>query len=152
MAAIGGQSATLNMPLRYAGGSRGAPVVTPLELQPSKGPVVGGILLWIVLILTALGTGFTVVTSSGAGRLWVVDSRELRRQQRFEHVLSLHVDATRLSRQEAASPVRPGENPVGVSACPDAEPLRVVREPCRPPFTRDHYGQCTFSLAADSTP
>lgn len=76
----------------------------------------GGILLWIVLISTALGTVFTALSSSGAGRLWVVDTLELRRRRRFKRVLSLHVDATRLSRGEAAAPVWPGEGAVGVRA------------------------------------
>ncbi|WP_030839869.1 hypothetical protein [Streptomyces sp. NRRL F-4474] len=76
----------------------------------------GGILLWIVLISTALGTVITALSSSGAGRLWVVDSLELRRRRRFKQVLSLHVDATRLSRREAAAPVWPVEEPVGVRA------------------------------------
>lgn len=72
----------------------------------------GGILLWIVLISTALGTVFTSLHSSGVGRLWGVDALELRRQRRFKQVLSLHVDATRLSRREAAEPVWPGRGPL----------------------------------------
>lgn len=75
----------------------------------------GGILLWIVLISTALGTVFTALNSSGIGRLWAVDTLELRRRRRFKQVLSLHVDATRLSCREAAVAVWPGEEPVGVS-------------------------------------
>lgn len=89
----------------------------------------GGILLWIVLISTALGTGCTAWTSSGAGRLWRVDALELRRQQRFKHVLSCHVDAVRLSARRAAAPVRPGEEPVSVWACLGADPLRYDKEP-----------------------
>ncbi|MET9468451.1 hypothetical protein ABZY44_27420 [Streptomyces sp. NPDC006544] len=74
--------------------------------------------------------------ASGTGRLWHVDTLELRRQQRFERVLSLHVDATtQLSRREAAAPVHPVET-LGVSGL-GAKPLEVVHEPCRlePPFT-----------------
>ncbi|MGW3321366.1 hypothetical protein [Streptomyces virginiae] len=81
-----------------------------------------GILLWIVLIFTVLGTGFTALTSTGTGRLRGLDALELRRQKRFKQVLSQHADATRMSRQGAAAPVRPEEKPVGVSACPCAEP------------------------------
>ncbi|GAA2647989.1 hypothetical protein GCM10010425_68660 [Streptomyces spororaveus] len=76
----------------------------------------GGILLWIVLISTSLGTVFTALSPPGAGRLWGVDALELRRQRRFKQVLSLHVDAIRLSRREAAVPVWPGEGPAVVSA------------------------------------
>lgn len=101
----------------------------------------GGILLWIVLIFTVLATGFTALTSSGTGRLWDVDVVELRRRQHFKQVLSLHVDAIRLARQQAAAPVQPGEKPVGVSACLAGEPLRAVHEPCRPPVTRDLYDE-----------
>ncbi len=79
----------------------------------------GDILLWIVLISAALGTGCTALVSSGTGRLWHVDALELRRQQRFRHVLSCHVDAIRLSRREAAAP---------------------AREPGLPPFARGPYG------------
>lgn len=83
---------------------RGSGRVGPWNHQPSKGPAVGDILLWIVLISAALGTGCTALVSSGTGRLWHVDALELRRQQRFRHVLSCHVDAIRLSRREAAAP------------------------------------------------
>ncbi|MFE6905292.1 hypothetical protein [Streptomyces erythrochromogenes] len=76
----------------------------------------GGILLWIVLISTALGTVFTALSSSGAGRLWVVDTLELRRQRRFKQVLSLHVDATRLARRDDSDRVWPGEELLGVRA------------------------------------
>lgn len=106
----------------------------------------GDLLLWIVLISAALGTGCTALTSSGTGRLWHVDALELRRQQRFKHVLSCHVDSIRLSRQQAAARV---EKPADVAACPGAEPLGVVQEPCWPPFTRDLY---PFTPPADSTP
>lgn len=71
----------------------------------------GDILLWIMLISTALGTGCAAFTSSGTGRLWRVDALELRRQQRFKHVLSCHVDAVRLPPRRAVAPVRPGECP-----------------------------------------
>lgn len=81
----------------------------------------GDLFLWIVLISTALGTGCTALTSSGTGRLWHVDSLELRRQQRFKHVLSCHVDAIRLSRRQAAAPA---EESADLSACLSAEPLR----------------------------
>ncbi|MER5933727.1 hypothetical protein [Streptomyces sp. NPDC002054] len=74
-------------------------------------------LLWIALISAVLGTGFTALTSSGIGRMWHMDVLELRRQQRFEHVLSEHVDATRLSRQQAATEGGPGGSPVGIPAC-----------------------------------
>ena len=100
----------------------------------------GDIFLWIVLISTALGTGCTALTASGTGRLWHVDALELRRQQHFRRVLSCHVDAIRLSRQKAAPPAQPGEEPAGVSPCLGVEPFRVAHEPCRPPFTRDLYG------------
>ncbi|MFJ3827636.1 hypothetical protein ACIPWI_06665 [Streptomyces sp. NPDC090046] len=76
----------------------------------------GGILLWIVLISTALSSVFAALASSGTGRLWGVDALELRRQQRFKRVLSLHVDAMRMSRGEAAVPVRQGEELVDVFA------------------------------------
>ncbi|MFG2972041.1 hypothetical protein ACGFYY_03410 [Streptomyces sp. NPDC048331] len=76
----------------------------------------GGILLWIVLISTALSTVFAALASSGTARLWGVDALELRRQQRFKRVLSLHVDAVRLSRGEGAVPVRPAGEPVDVFA------------------------------------
>ena len=96
----------------------------------------GDILLWIVLISAALGTSCTALTSSGTGRLWHVDTLELRRHQRFKHVLSLHVDAVRLSRPAAAAPARPGEKLVTVvSPRSGAEPFRVVHEPCWPPCT-----------------
>ncbi|MFJ7779807.1 hypothetical protein [Streptomyces yangpuensis] len=42
--------------------------------------------------------------SSGTAGLWRVDALELRRQQRFEQVLSCHVDAIRGSRRAAAAP------------------------------------------------
>ncbi|MEV7584732.1 hypothetical protein [Streptomyces erythrochromogenes] len=56
------------------------------------------------------------MSSSGAGRLWVVDALELRRRRRFKQVLSLHVDATRLGRRDDAAPVWPGEELLGVRA------------------------------------
>lgn len=111
----------------------------------------GNILLWIVLISAALGTGCTALTSSGTGRLWRVDALELRRQQRFRHVLSCHVDAIRLSRQAAAASVQPGEGPAGASACVGEDPFRVVHEPCRPPFARDLYGGAPPRHAAVAT-
>ncbi|MEV6581188.1 hypothetical protein AB0M92_23795 [Streptomyces sp. NPDC051582] len=84
-----------------------------------------------MLISAVLATGLTACMSSGTGRLWHVDALELRRQQRFERVLSLHVDAaTRLSRQEAAAPVHPADM-LGVSGL-GAKSLGVVPEPCRP--------------------
>ncbi|MFB6511840.1 hypothetical protein ACFQ9Q_32640 [Streptomyces virginiae] len=76
----------------------------------------GDIFLWIVLISATLGTVLTALYSTRAGRLWAVDALELRRQRRFRQVLSLHVDATELSRREVAVPVWPGEEPVGVPA------------------------------------
>ncbi|MGW6691276.1 hypothetical protein [Streptomyces sp. NPDC054961] len=92
-----------------------------------------------MLISAVLATGFTALMASGTGRLWHVDALELRRQQRFEHVLSLHVDATtRLSRREAAAPVAPVQPAAtpGVSGL-GAKSLGVVPRPCRllPPFT-----------------
>lgn len=89
----------------------------------------GDILLWIMLILVALATGFTALTSSGTGRLWSVDTLELRRQQRFTHVLSLHVHAVSLSRSAAAALVQPGEQPVRVFTHLSAEPLQLIQEP-----------------------
>ncbi|WP_328792510.1 MULTISPECIES: hypothetical protein [unclassified Streptomyces] len=89
----------------------------------------GHLLLWIVLLSAALGTGCTAFASSGTGRLWRVDALELRRQQRFEHVLSCHVNDLRLSRGQAAAQV---EASAGVSAGPGVEPLRVVHEPYWP--------------------
>lgn len=82
----------------------------------------GDLPLWIVLISTALGTGCTALTSSGTGRLWRVDALELRRQQRFRHVLSCHADAVRPSPRRAAVSVRPGGEPAGVPPCPGAAP------------------------------
>ncbi|MFE9932519.1 hypothetical protein [Streptomyces sp. NPDC005533] len=76
----------------------------------------GRILLWIVLISTPLGTVFTAWWSSGVGGLWGVDALELRRRQRFMWVLSLHVDAMRLSRGEAVVPAGREEEPLGVFA------------------------------------
>ncbi|MFF4581570.1 hypothetical protein ACFY15_24765 [Streptomyces sp. NPDC001373] len=52
-------------------------------------------LVWFALICSVLGTGVTAWTSSGVGRLHPLDARELRRQQRFEDILSLHVEETR---------------------------------------------------------
>lgn len=80
----------------------------------------GGILLWIVLISAAVGTNCTALTSSGTGRLWHVDTLELRRHQRFKHVLSLHVDAVRLSRPAARR--RHGQ---GRSSSPSSPLVRV---------------------------
>ncbi|MCF3180844.1 hypothetical protein IPZ70_13010 [Streptomyces polychromogenes] len=51
-------------------------------------------LVWFALICSVLGTGVTAWTSSGVGRLHHLDARELRRQQRFEDILSLHVEET----------------------------------------------------------
>ncbi len=107
----------------------GARIVCPLALQPSKGPAVGHLTLWIVLLSAALGTGCTAFTSSGTGRLWRVDALELRRQQRFKHVLSCHVEAIRLSRRQAAARM---ETSAGVSACPGTEPLQAAHELCWP--------------------
>ncbi|MFF5705211.1 hypothetical protein ACFY7H_22320 [Streptomyces sp. NPDC012794] len=89
------------------------------------------LLPWIVLISAALGASYTALTSSGTGRLWHVDTVELRRQRRFEHVLSCHVDALQLARRQAAAPL---DNPPGTSACTPAEPLQGVHEPWVPPF------------------
>lgn len=89
----------------------------------------GHLLLWIVLLSAALGTGCTAFASSGTGRLWRVDALELRRQQRFKHVLSCHVDALRLARRQAAAQAERSE---GVSAHPGAEPLQVAHEPYWP--------------------
>lgn len=99
----------------------------------------GDILLWIVLISAALGTGCTALTSSGTGRLWHVDALELRRQQRFKHVLSCHVEAIRRSRREAATPVQPGGGPAGFPACAGEDPFRFVDEPSLPPFAGAPY-------------
>ncbi len=88
----------------------------------------GNVLLWIVLISTALGTGCTALTSSGTGRLWRVDALELRRQQRFKHVLSCHVDAVRLSPRRASAPVRRGERSAGAAPFLAADPLRDGEE------------------------
>ncbi|MEU4730462.1 hypothetical protein [Streptomyces sp. NPDC023588] len=90
----------------------------------------GHLLLWIVLISAALGTGCTALTSSGTGCLWHVDAVELRRQQRFRHVLSCHVDAVRLARRQGAAPL---ERPARVSACLPTEPLGAVHEPWAAP-------------------
>ncbi|MER6449217.1 hypothetical protein [Streptomyces venezuelae] len=85
----------------------------------------GHILLWIVLLSAALGTGCTAFTSSGTGRLWRVDAVELRRQQRFKDVLSRHVDAIRMSRRCVAVQVEmPTGGPAGVST----EPIEVAGE------------------------
>ncbi len=91
----------------------------------------GHLTLWIVLLSAALGTGCTAFTSSGTGRLWRVDALELRRQQRFKHVLSCHVDAIRLSRGQAAAQVEKSAG-VSVSACPSTEPLQAAHELCWP--------------------
>lgn len=108
----------------------------------------GDTLLWIMLILVALATGFTALTSSGTGRLWSVDTLELRRQQRFTHVLSLHVHAVSLSRSAAAALVQPGEQPVRVFTHLSGEPLQLVHEsgqsPCMPErHDRSPEGQST---------
>ncbi|MGZ9928380.1 hypothetical protein ACXNSR_00655 [Streptomyces sp. NC-S4] len=89
----------------------------------------GHLFLWIVLLSAALGTGCTAFASSGTGRLWRVDAIELRRQQRFEHVLSCHVDAIRLARGQAAARV---ERSAGIPAHAGAEPLQVAHEPYWP--------------------
>lgn len=108
-----------------------------LKPQPLKGPSVGHILLWIMLISAALGTSCTALASSGTGRLWHVDTVELRRQQRFKRVLASHVDAVRSPRPAAAAPVQPMEEPVSVSPRLSAEPLRVAHTPCWPTYTPD---------------
>ncbi|GGY97273.1 hypothetical protein GCM10010343_23260 [Streptomyces avidinii] len=116
----------------------------------------GDILLWIVLISAALGTGCTALASSGTGRLWHVDALELRRQQRFRHVLSCHVDAIRLSRREAAASVQPGWRPAGGSSQVGEDPFRFVPESCRSPFAGDPYGgappPADSSLNSSKTP
>ncbi|MFF2788977.1 hypothetical protein ACFVT6_19820 [Streptomyces sp. NPDC058049] len=100
----------------------------------------GHLLLWIMLLSAALGTGCTAFTSSGTGRLWRVDALELRRQQRFEYVLTCHVEAIRLSRRHAAVQA---EKPAGVPACPSAEPLQAAHELCWPLYTTAGRGMPT---------
>ncbi|MFD5623447.1 hypothetical protein [Streptomyces yangpuensis] len=58
--------------------------------------------------------------SSGTAGLWRVDALELRRQQRFEQVLSCHVDAIRRSRRTAAAPTEaPAYRSPWVQDCSD---------------------------------
>lgn len=98
----------------------------------------GGILLWIMLISVAVAAGVTAFASSRAGRLWPVDTRELRRQQRFEHVLTLHVHAAPLSRPAVVAPGRPPEEPVGGTPRLSEEWLRLVHETWRSLRTDRH--------------
>lgn len=84
--------------------AEGADRVRPREPPAFERSAVGDLFLWIVLISTALGTGCTAWMSSGTGGLWRVDALELRRQQRFEQVLSSHVDAIRRSHRTVAAP------------------------------------------------
>ncbi|GAA1581815.1 hypothetical protein ACIQV2_13160 [Streptomyces globosus] len=57
------------------------------------------VFLWSVLVCAVLGTALTTWSSGGVGRLHPADRRELQRQQHFEHVLSLHVDAVHTPRE-----------------------------------------------------
>lgn len=91
-----------------------------------------GILLWIVLVSAVLATALAALRSSGTGCLWRVDTLELRRQQRFERVLSLHVDAAGMPLREGASLMRPAGTSVGVALGPVELPRGPVG-PCRIP-------------------
>ncbi|GHB70741.1 hypothetical protein GCM10010347_46140 [Streptomyces cirratus] len=70
-------------------------------------------LLRIALICAVLGTGCAAWTSSGVGRMHSMDIRELRRQQRFKHVLTAN-SATAKTRGEGAPAV---SGTAGVSVC-----------------------------------
>lgn len=69
--------------------------------QSRKAAVVADVFLWSVLVCAVLGTALTTWSSGGVGRLHPADRRELQRQQHFEHVLSLHVDAVHTPREGA---------------------------------------------------
>lgn len=96
----------------------GAPIEGSPRFPELERSSVSDILLWVALISAVLGAGWAAVASSGAGRMWHTDMIELRRQQRFRHVLSRHADATQAPRQEAAA-VTDGAvgKPLPVSAC-----------------------------------
>ncbi|MET9887352.1 hypothetical protein ABZZ20_30285 [Streptomyces sp. NPDC006430] len=70
--------------------------------------------LWIALICAVLGTGCAAWTSSGVGRMHYTDSRELRRQQHFRHVLSRHVEETQPPWEGAVAAV---SEAAGIAAC-----------------------------------
>ncbi|MEU7064367.1 hypothetical protein ACIA6C_27440 [Streptomyces sp. NPDC051578] len=70
-------------------------------------------LLRIALICAVLGTGCAAWTSSGVGRMHSMDIRELRRQQRFKHVLTANSAAA--GRDGEGAPAV--SKPAGASIC-----------------------------------
>ncbi|MGW7098644.1 hypothetical protein [Streptomyces sp. NPDC054838] len=73
-------------------------------------------LLRIALICAVLGTGCAAWTSSGVGRMHAMDVRELRRQQRFKHVLSSREPALK-PRAEGAPAVAQPARPTPCAEC-----------------------------------
>ncbi|EDX21591.1 hypothetical protein OHU17_02240 [Streptomyces goshikiensis] len=75
------------------------------------------VLLKVVLVCAVLGAFWGALASSGVGRMRHGDILELRRQQRFRHVLDRNVQATWPSYPEVPLAAVPVREPVGATTC-----------------------------------